>query len=273
MELTEIEKHWTNWAKEFGRDIRATTKTRTIKELEISALSGAIKQTPFYKQKGSRVLEVGCGNGHNCFMLFDLLPELSFTGVDLIPEMIANANKIKHSTPKYATTNFLVGNVLSLDGCAGLEDQYEIVFTDRCIINLNSHALQVKALDELSRKTVSGGYVILIENVKETYDKQNRLREAVGLKARVPDVFNVFLDEPSFLAHAKKTLTLVNTQDFASLHDIVLYILVPMLNEGKVDYDSPLVAAATKLLQAAPSETANAFGSFGQNRLYVFKKN
>jgi len=83
MELNEIENHWKNWAREFKSDIRATTKTRTIKELEVNALFKAIASTPLIAQKGCEVLEVGCGNGHNCFMLSDHLPGFSFTGVDL----------------------------------------------------------------------------------------------------------------------------------------------------------------------------------------------
>lgn len=272
MELNEIEQHWTNWAKEFKLDIRATTKTRTIKELEISALHRAFKKTPFFTQTGCRVLEVGCGNGHNCFMLLDLIPTFAFTGVDYIPEMISNANEIRKSHSKYAAMKFLVGNVLALDDCIGLDDQYHIVFTDRCLINLNTHEMQINALDQLCRKTMEGGYIVLIENVHETYSKQNRLRESVRLQPRTPDAFNLFINESAFLSHAKKTLTLVDVEDFASLHDLLLYVLVPMLNNGKVDYDSPMVSAATKLLLSAPEEFRNAFGGFGQNRLYVLKK-
>lgn len=272
MDLKDIEQHWKNWAREFKLDIRATTKTRTIKELEISALHRAFQKSPFATQSDCRVLEVGCGNGHNCFMLSDLLPAWTFTGVDFIPEMISSAEEIKSSNPRYAGITFRVGNVLVLQDCAGLDDQYHIVFTDRCLINLNTHERQIEALDQLARKTMQGGYIVLIENVQETYSKQNLLRECVGLKPRTPDAFNLFLRESEFLSHAKKTLTLVDVEDFASLHDLLLYVLEPMLHDGKVDYDSPMVAAATNLLLSAPEEFRNAFGGFGQNRLYVLKK-
>lgn len=272
MDLSEIEQHWKNWAREFKTDIRATTKTRTIKELEISALYQAFKKTPFFLQTNGHILEVGCGNGHNCFRLFDLIPNFAFTGVDFIPEMISSANEIKNSNPKYGTMNFFIGNVLALDDCIGLEDQYQIVFTDRCLINLNTHELQLNALDQLYRKTAEGGYIVLIENVNETYSKQNHLRESVGLKQRTPDKFNLFINESRFLSHAEKRLTLVAVEDFASLHDLVLYVLGPMLNDGNVDYDSPMVLATMKLLLSIPEEFRNMFGDFGQNRLYLFKK-
>jgi SAM-dependent methyltransferase len=272
MDLNEIEQHWKNWAEQFKTDLRATTKTRTIKELEISALYRAFKKTPFFSRNDCHILEVGCGNGHNCFKLFDLFPNFTFTGVDLIPEMISSANEIKNSNLQYEKMNFFVGNVLALNDCIGLEDQYQIVFTDRCLINLNTHELQINALDQLYRKTEEGGYIVLIENVYETYCKQNHLRKSVGLKKRMPDKFNLFINESRFLSHAEKKLSLVDVEDFASLHDIVLYVLVPMLNNGDIDYNSPMVLATTKLLLSIPEGFCNMFGNFGQNRLYLFKK-
>lgn len=273
MELNEIAEHWSNCANEFKHDVRATTKTRTIKDLEVAALCRAFQNTAFFaRQAGCRVLEVGCGNAHNCFMLSGLLPHFTFTGVDFIPEMIVSANEIKASDSRFAALTFVVGNVLSLDDCVGLEAEYDIVFTDRCLINLNSHELQRNALDQLCRKTAPGGNVILIENVQQTYGKQNRLRQSVGLAARTPDAYNLFIDEASFLSHAEAVLDLVEVDDFASLHDLLLYVLVPMLNNGDTDYDSPLVKAATQLLLSAPESFRRQFGDFGQNRLYVFKK-
>ena len=98
------------------------------------------------------------------------------------------------------------------------------------------------------------------------------MRESVGLKPRTPDAFNLFIDESRFLAYAQKKLSLLAVEDFASLHDVVLYVLLPMLNNGNVDYDSPLILAATKLLLSMPDEFSGKFGNFGQNRLYFFRK-
>ena len=38
MDYGQVKKHWDNWAKEFGTSLRATTKSMTIKQLEIFAL-------------------------------------------------------------------------------------------------------------------------------------------------------------------------------------------------------------------------------------------
>lgn len=272
MEMDKIMQHWKSWAEEYKTDLRATTKTRTIKELEISALYRAFKRTRFFDSGPCRVLEVGCGNGYNCFRLSELLPSFSFTGVDIIPEMVEHALAIKGSRPECKSLAFFQSDVLALDSCPHLEDRYDILFTDRCLINLNTHELQERAIDQIFAKTVPGGYIVIIENEARTHARQNVLREAVGLSARVPDQYNLFLDEERFLSYTCRNLKLIDAQCFASLHDIVLYVLVPMLNDGAVDYDSPFIRATTELLLSLPEEYTDSFGEFGQNRLYFFQK-
>ena len=208
MNLNEIEQHWKNWAEEFKLDIRATTKTQTIKDLEISSLYRAFKKTPYFSQNNCEVLEVGCGNGHNCFSLTNLIPNFNFTGVDFISEMITSANKIKNSNEIFSEIKFFQGNILTLNENTNLEDKYSIIFTNRCLINLNTHELQVKALEQLYDKVADGGYIILIENIEQSYSKQNKLREYVGLDKRTPDKFNLFIDESHFVEYAKQKLSL-----------------------------------------------------------------
>jgi hypothetical protein len=67
-------------------------------------------------------------------------------------------------------------------------------------------------------------------------------------------------------------LNLVETEDFGSLHDLILYTLVPAINGGEVDYSHPLVEAATVLSLKTAQDNPGAFGTFGQNRLYVCQK-
>jgi len=272
MDLKEIKQHWKNWAEEFKLDLRATTKTPTIKKLEIAAFLQAIKKTPYFSQQGIDVLEVGCGNGHNCFSLSELIPQFSFTGVDYIPEMIVNAKRIQQTKPVYEPLRFYEGNILALTENQNLKENYHIVFTNRCLINLNNDRLQFDALDQLSEKTCTGGYIICIENIKQSYSRQNSLRTSVGLTERTPDKFNCFIDEELFIAHSSKKLDLLYAESFASLHDIILYVLVPMINDGQVDYEHPMVTAATTLLLSNPAEISYSFGDFGQNRLFVFQK-
>ena len=59
--------------------------------------------------------------------------------------------------------------------------------------------------------------------------------------------------------------------DFSSLHDLMLYVLLPCINGGAVEYNHPLINATTELLLNSKIDCN--FGDFGQNRLFLFAKN
>jgi SAM-dependent methyltransferase len=272
MDSTQIKEHWLKLATQFKTDLKATTHTDTIKKLEIHALYLAIKRAGM-DRAAADVLEIGCGNGYNCLSLAELLPHFNFTGLDYVLDMVENAKKLQLDLPALSSRiNFQVGDVLHLADHKGIKNQYDIVFTDRCLINLNTTALQLAAFDQLAAKVKKGGYLLILENSERNYRRQNDCREAVGLPRRTPAEYNLFIDEEAFLGHAKKLLKLIHVDDFGSLHDIILYVLVPMINGGTVDYKHPMVKAAAQLSVSISDQYGNAFGDFGQNRLFVFHK-
>lgn len=269
MELDDIKQHWQTWASEFKKDLRATTKASTAKQLEVNALVQAIKSIP---NKNGSILEVGCGNGYNCFALSKHFSKFKITGVDYIDEMVNNAITLNS---EFATdVKFYQGDVLKLSEHPDLEDLYNIVFTVRCLINLNNDDLQYNGLKQLTKKVIENGHLILIENQSSTHSNQNDLREGLGLERRSPADFNHFMDEPKLLENMKSLgFELCHQQNFSSLHDILLYCLIPSINGGIVDYEHPLVKSATDLITNSGNKYLNAFGEFGQNKLFMFKHN
>jgi len=272
MELNKIKEHWENLAKKYAEDLKSTTKTPTIKHLEINAIFNAIKGISDSKTE-INVLEVGCGNGHNLFGLSKLFNNYSFTGVDYSQQMISNAVSIK-KREEANNVDFFVGDILDLENNNQLKKEYDIIFTDRCLINLNTLSLQKKGLEQLSKKVKKGGHIIIIENSIQTYNNQNLCRESIALEKRTPDEYNLFIDESEIIPFAKNDLKLIllKTSDFGSLHDILLYVLIPKINDGKTDYSHPIMNAVTELLLNIDTKFENLFGSFGQNRLYLFRK-
>ncbi len=269
MKLEDIHSHWTDWSKTYGDSLRATTKTSTAKVLEINAIWGRLKNENGLKT----VLEVGCGNGVNCVELAMRLPEHHFDGVDFVDEMVSSARSRAVENKVSDRIRFFEGNVVKLDEIIGLKKQYDIIFSDRCLINLNTTTLQIEAISALADLLRPGGLLLMIENSKQTYDQQNALRSVMNLPERTPAEFNLFFDEEQIRpAISNSNLILEDVEDFISLHDILLYVLVPAINGGEIDYDHPLVHAATKLCEASSTANLNEFGKFGQNRLFVCRK-
>ena len=271
MDLEQIRAHWRNWAQQYGTDLRATTKGTTAKIMELDTLSRAMDKITAELGMQLNILEAGCGNGRNLLSLTQKLPQAQLSGFDLIPEMIDAANELKFKQENaQSRLNFFVGDVLKIDLPA---ESYDVVFTDRCLINLNTDDLQQQAIGYLSNLVKTCGYLLMIENSQQSYKRQNLAREAVGLQARTPDVFNHFFDEEKLLPFLPAVgLELIETEDFISLHDLVLYVLVPMINGGEIDYAHPMVEAATQLNTALSKIESSSVGVWGQNRLYLCRK-
>ena len=271
MDLKDIHEHWQTWAKQYGTSLRATTKTSTAKAMEWDAFSRALKEIDDSATRELKILEVGCGNGQNCFRLLELYPRAALTGIDFVPEMIdaANAVKSEKQIPD-ERLRFLVGNVLEL---SLPHESFDVVVTDRCLINLNTDSLQHDAISALTKVLKINGHLLMIENSQQTYARQNQVRESVGLQARTPAEFNHFFNEETLLPFlASACLKVLDIEDFISLHDLVLYVLVPMMNGGKVDYEHPMVEAATRLNVAMSNRNLGGLGPYGQNRLYKCRR-
>lgn len=272
MELNEIKKHWDTNAKNNKGSLLSTTKTSTIKHLEITAFSRAIKK--LYKHTSAQsLLEVGCGNGHNLFGLAEVFPSLEIHGIDYSGEMIKAARSLNEKRHN-SKIQFEIADVLAMHNNNEIRTGYDFVITDRMLINLNSWELQKQALENLGSLLNHGGNLIVIENFTNSHANQNKLRELIGLPLRTPDPYNKFLDEDLFEKFVRERLNLKITQshNFGSLHDILLYVLIPHANSGIVSYDHPLMESVTTLLKNLPDELSDKFSGFGQNQLYVLTR-
>jgi SAM-dependent methyltransferase len=267
-----VKAHWEDWAKRYGADLRATTRTPSAKRLEVDAMLRSLRAMSYSTESRAQLLEVGCGNGHNCIALAEAFPGFVVTGIDYVERMIEMAMANGNESTGSDRLSFYRGDVAALDDIRGLAPHYDVVLSNRCLINLDSTGRQLRALSSIASRIADGGSLLLIENSQQSFARQNRCREAMGLAARKPAEFNHFLDEDKVIPHLQSLFAEVSIDDFGSLHDLVLYVLVPASNGGQVDYDHPLVEAATRLSLSRPEELADAFASVGQNRLYVCRR-
>lgn len=266
MDLDHIREHWQDWATRYAADLRSTTKTPTIKQLEIDAVARLMRKLA---PQAVDCLEVGCGNLVNTLSLARMFPATRWTATDYLPEMVVNSLANRDREPDLSSRIAVSqADILKADQIAGAP--FDLAISVRVVINLNTWELQSQALDGLVGILRPGGHLVLAENSVHTHAAQNALRVTAGLPAREVASYNRFLDEGPLLAHLAATCDLVAVDDFGALHDLILYVLVPLANGGTVDYDHPLVRAATELCLSSPERLA--VGPYGQNRLYAFRK-
>ncbi len=265
LDYKQIKDHWDNWAKEFGASLRATTKSTTIKQLEIFAIMRHLVPN-------SKILDVGCGNGYNAIAFIENIPNINILGVDYSKAMIDNAilNSKKLKSKQQNRLKFEIADILSLP----YEKEFDIVTTDRCIVNLVDIEVQKRAIDNCRKALKPGSLFLMLENSQQNYARQNDAREAVGLSRRTPPEYNLFLDEDIILPYCESIgLELSQIDDFGSLHDLMLYVILTAQDPNKEHYDEPLIVKAAELtMNLAVGGQGYPFGKFGQNRLYVFKK-
>ena len=125
--LDEIREHWKNWATSYGTDLRATTKASTAKRIELNTLVKTVKSIQDSFSDEPKLLEIGCGNGHNLIALHERFPHFRLLGIDYIEEMIESAEKLRVERGiSTESVEFRVGNVLNLEN---LSADYDLVYT------------------------------------------------------------------------------------------------------------------------------------------------
>jgi ubiquinone/menaquinone biosynthesis C-methylase UbiE len=266
MRATDIHAHWRDWAVQYGTELRATTLSSSIKQLEIAALRRAIEHL-VVPSTIANILEVGCGNGQNVVALAKIFEEQAYTwhGIDYVPEMVEAARKNAEAAQIRHSTRFTVGDVLDLGASGGLDPHYAIVMTDRLLINLETIEKQKAGIDQLAERVAKHGALVLIENSRQTKDAQNRLRLAMDLSPRKDADFNLFFDDTIIVPFLESRFSSVEIEDFGSLHDIILYALLPHAMGAEFQYDHPIMTAVAKLCTHVQIPA----GCYGQNRLYL----
>ncbi len=265
--LDSIKEHWKSWASEFGEDLRATTRSSNIKKLEIKALIEMLEKHSKNPVDQLNILEVGCGNGFNSISIAQSLG-CKVDAFDFIPEMVksARSNLEQSSNEIKKRVNFFEGDVLNIDK----SKEYDFVVSCRCLINLPSWEMQSTAIKELMSITSRNGALLLLENFVNSHGRQNNLREKVGLvKREVAEFNNFFIQDDVSKFIRDNEFSIIDESNFSSLHDIIQYVIVPMINDGVVDYKHQVVNAITDLMLEMDLDNKSSFGEYGQNKLVV----
>lgn len=257
---SKIKIFWDNQAMTHGASSLATMPDQLLKNLEIENIEKYLKD-------GMSVADIGCGNGFSTFH-YASNRDISILGVDYSESMILNAEKAlldSNSEIKKRVT-FQVGDVRS----TGFSDaSFDVVITDRCLINLTSRDEQMKAIQEVYRILVPGGLYLMCEDTEQGLNSLNTLREYMGLEVIGVRWHNLYLDEPHILSGAEELFELLQIVNFSSFYYLASRIInAKIAQEQGVEpqYDSTINRVA------AMCSSLGCFGDFGPLKLFVFRK-
>jgi len=235
-----IQKHYDDQARRFGRSSQSTMRDLNTRHLEVARLARALEQLTG-KQRNCKVLEIGCGNGYALSKLSKLL-DCKFFGIDTNRAMIriASGRRLKNVT-------FRVDDIL---GPRLRERDFDVVFSERCLINLETWRMQERALESIRRVLRRGGHYVMLEMFEDGLNDLNGARGAVGLEKIPPAWHNRHLKKAELEKYIKgkfenvlRKSSGVAYDNFLSSYFFGSRVLYPALIQGKgeIEYNNKFV--------------------------------
>ena len=238
MKLDEagIYDHYSKEAEKLGLSKNCTMPDDGVKELEIKIIEKYIDKKMKLMERPLDILEVGCGNGFTASQL--LKYSRKFIAVDY------NEKMIDISKTRNLSIEFRKESATSL--C--FHNEFDIVYTERCLMNLISWGNQKKALHKIRDSLKVGGCLIMIETFVSGWEMLNSSRNILGLKdIPIPSKNTPFNDKEfeEFIPalFSKSDLIENNDENFLSSYYYGARILYPSLIEGfkNLEYNNPFI--------------------------------
>ncbi len=261
-ELKKIYTHYENEAKSKSSSSKSTMQDQFIRQLEIEKISQLLKE--IRNNNSEKIIEIGCGNGHTIQKLSKII-KAEFVGVDVNKKMIdiAQSKKNKNNT-------FKVDDIVNTKIP---KNSFDIVFTERCLINLANWKTQKKALKNIFSILRPKGRFIMLEAFDDGLIDLNKARKSLNLEKINPAWHNYYFNKkqlegyvkPMFLDYFSKSQK-IKFDNFLSSYYFGSRILYPSLiqNKTKLTYNNKFV----EFFSFMPS-----YGNYSPLQCCVLEKN
>ena len=193
-----VKNYWNSQANRYGNLPCVTIRDLFFRIHELAVLLSLIPQ-------GSSILDVGCGNGFGTLILNK---RASYTlGIDYSEKMIEWARRLLTDSvysinlfsqfrcfyePEISHIDFKVANVLE---ALPTKQRFDVISSQRTLINLLDHKHQIKALKNLRNYAHSSSLLLLTEATLQGHEKTDAFRAMFGLPKLEKYWRNCYIDE------------------------------------------------------------------------------
>jgi SAM-dependent methyltransferase len=203
--LFNIKSFWENEASEWGDLPQVTIRDHYFRLHEINTIYHLIYSC-------NRILDIGCGTGFSTLHFAKKAKE-SIIGVDYSKNMLKWADRFLHD-PIYfrqifsdygywnsldinsGKISFVEADILTLAG--KFTSLFDIIVGQRILINLPSHEIQLKALENLRKLSNSNSTLILVEATLQGHSFTNNFRSNFNIPPLEKYWHNNYVDESRF---------------------------------------------------------------------------
>jgi 2-polyprenyl-3-methyl-5-hydroxy-6-metoxy-1,4-benzoquinol methylase len=253
MSVKKIKEHWGHKAKEFiqkpNGKMGNTLYDENLRSLEINSIQK-------YITSGSKVLDVGCGNGFSTIQ-FANENDIIIDGMDYSKEMINNANTLLGGYPLLSNRiRFFIGDIME----GGYHKKYDIVITERCLINLETWGNQQKAILNIKKMLKDKGKLIMLEGFEDNLNDLNQVRKNFNLEPIKVVWHNLFFNKKKFESFILPHFKIDQIDNFGSTYMLITRSLFHAISNT---FDKDIDYLATLL----PN-----MGDYNYQKLYILSK-
>jgi ubiquinone/menaquinone biosynthesis C-methylase UbiE len=224
-----------------------------LKELELAFIAKHITD-------GISILDIGCGDGTTLLKLNEAF-RIEGCGIDFSNKMVEKA--IANSKTS-SNLNFYQASALTLPENIGT---FDVVFTQRCLINLDSFVEQTLAIRNIYNLLKIGGIFLMLESTVDGLYTTNQLRLSLGLEAILPPWHNTFFKIDEVRKLENENFKILNLEHISSTYHFlsrIVYGYLAKQNNEELKYDSDINLLCLKLPQN--------IGEFGPVKGFVWKR-
>lgn len=260
-----ILEHYRKEAETHGSDASSTMRDEITRGREIAGVQRLMDYLISRGEPTSRLLDIGCGNGYLLSVLRNQFPNMSMSGLEYTPEMVNVAR-----SRDVANCPIVQGDVRSLPF---KNDTWDVVVTERCIINIMDRTDQAKSFAEIARVIRSGGHFICIEAFTDGLAQLNAAQAELGVSQNVQPHHNLWFDKDWFLQTIDPFFQIIDfsneqdpslpTPNFLSSHYFISRVLYPSITKREVFYNTHLV----KFFSFLPP-----MGNYSPIQIYLLKR-
>jgi ubiquinone/menaquinone biosynthesis C-methylase UbiE len=224
-------------------------------------LNSEIELIKQHIQPNSKILDAGCGEGEGT-IAFSRIPEVFVHATDF------SDTRIRMARQRLERCKNVILKKVDFLKKYSLDNDYDIVISQRFLINLPSWNLQKKVLSDLMTMLKIGGKLVVLEGCKQGVDSLNEFREVWGLNPIPVKWHNLFLDDNELKMFMRGSHFDLIKEDGIGVYFFLTRGIRPILDED-LNWDSEFnrIAAFRK-----NEELLGFRDRFSRLKLWVFQK-